>query len=181
MPSQIESETAAITLRNGSKIIPRAAQRADREIIQKFRNDCGWDEDKVDDWFDMTENGERLQYLFADEENNTWAMIALDLEDKHYHDTSVASIATKTGCVASLFIAESKRNQGAARPLIQYLEVQAKRHGVEWITCNTMPVNAASLRLFGSLGYKEYKREPRYEHPSFEGKAMAVFSHKKLE
>lgn len=80
MPSQIESETAAITLRNGSKIIPRAAQRADREIIQKFRNDCGWDEDKVDDWFDMTENGERLQYLFADEENNTWAMIALDLE-----------------------------------------------------------------------------------------------------
>lgn len=80
MPSQIESETAAITLRNGSKIVPRAAQRADREIIQKFRNDCGWDEDKVDDWFDMTENGERLQYLFADEENNTWAMIALDLE-----------------------------------------------------------------------------------------------------
>lgn len=84
MPSQIETDSSIFTLRDGTKVIPRTAQRSDREIIRQFRIDCGWDQDKVDDWFDMAEKGERLHYLFADEDKNTFAMIALDLEVRIY-------------------------------------------------------------------------------------------------
>jgi ribosomal protein S18 acetylase RimI-like enzyme len=104
----------------------------------------------------------------------------IDLQDFHYKDSSVASIASKTGSVASLYIVHSMRKQGVARQSILYLEEQAKLHGVEWITMNTMVTNSTSRSLFGSLGYIEYKTEPRYIITDAQDKIPAVFLHKHL-
>ncbi|KAG2188391.1 hypothetical protein INT44_001144 [Umbelopsis vinacea] len=182
MPSQVTEETIYITLRDGRKIVARPTDRnIDRETVYNFRVECGWDMDKVDDWFDMVENGLRLEYMAIGEDGEPVGMIALDLEDMHYKDVEVASRTTKTGCVASLYIAKSKRKGGAALALIEYLEVQAKANGVEWITMNTLPHNATSRHIFESLGYKKFKEGPRYKYPLVEELVDAVYYRKQIQ
>ncbi|KAJ2962034.1 hypothetical protein NQZ79_g2794 [Umbelopsis isabellina] len=181
MPSQVQNELDFIELPNGIKLFARVpAGDEDKAIVRQFRVECGWDLDKVDDWFRLTDEGYRLQYLFCNDQGTAVAMIALDLEDFHYKDTSVASISSKTGCVASLYIAHAMRKQGVARQAIIFLEKQAKLHGVEWITMNTMVTNNTSRSLFGSLGYNEYKTEPRYIVTDAQDRIPAVFYHKHL-
>ncbi|KAH8556610.1 acyl-CoA N-acyltransferase [Umbelopsis sp. PMI_123] len=180
MPTQVAKDTVHFTLRDGSRIIARTSERTDREIVRQFRIECGWDEDKVDDWFDMVDEGLRLQYMAIGEDGAPVGMIALDLEDMHYKDVEVASRTTKTGCVASLYISKSKRKGGAALALIEYLEVQAKAEGIECITMNTLPHNATSLHIFEGLGYKKFKEALRYKDPAHEELLAAVFLRKRL-
>jgi hypothetical protein len=81
MPSPVPAETIYITLRDGRKIIARPTNRnIDRETVYNFRVECGWDMDKVDDWFDMVEEGLRLEYMAIGEDGEPVGMIALDLE-----------------------------------------------------------------------------------------------------
>jgi len=99
----------------------------------------------------------------------------------HYKDVEVASRATNTGCVASLYIAKAKRQGGAALALIKYLEIQAKAKGVEWITMNTLPHNTTSRHIFESLGYKKFKEGIRYKDP-VDGKMLdAVYYRKQIQ
>ncbi|KAG2186243.1 hypothetical protein INT43_002681 [Umbelopsis isabellina] len=181
MSPPVEKDLEYLELPNGTKLFARVpAGDEDKAIVRQFRVECGWDLDKVDDWFRLTDEGYRLQYLFCNDEGTAVATIALDLEDFHYKDPSVASFSSKTGCVASLYITQAMRKQGVARQAILYLETQAKLHGVEWITMNTMVTNNVSRSLFSSLGYTEYKTEPRYIHTDFQDKILAVFYHKQL-
>jgi hypothetical protein len=81
MPTQIEKNLDCIELPNGTKLLARVpGGEADKAIVRQFRIECGWDLDKVDDWFQLTDDGYRLQYLFCDEQGAAVAMIALDLE-----------------------------------------------------------------------------------------------------
>lgn len=99
----------------------------------------------------------------------------------HYKDVEVASRATNTGCVASLYIAKAKRQGGAALALIEYLELQAKAKGVEWITMNTLPHNATSRHIFESLGYKKFKEGIRYKDPDSDQMLDAVYYRKQIQ
>lgn len=81
MPSQVDKDLDFIELPNGTRLLARIpAGDEDKAIVRQFRIECGWDLDKVDDWFRFTDEGKRLQYLFCDEEGTAGAMIALDLE-----------------------------------------------------------------------------------------------------
>jgi len=81
MPSPMPTDNIYITLRDGRKIIARPTDRnIDRETVYNFRVECGWDMDKVDDWFNMVEEGLRLEYMAIGEDGEPVGMIALDLE-----------------------------------------------------------------------------------------------------
>jgi hypothetical protein len=104
MPTQVAKDTVHFTLRDGSRVIARTSERTDREIVRQFRIECGWDEDKVDDWFDMVDEGLRLQYMAIGEDGAPVGMIALDLEVNRLHVLGVCyRFTAKMGIVYLLF------------------------------------------------------------------------------
>ncbi|MDQ3128654.1 MAG: GNAT family N-acetyltransferase, partial [Chloroflexota bacterium] len=55
-------------------------------------------------------------------------------------------------------VLDGYRGQGIGRALIVHVEAWAAGHGVERVILNVAEANVNAIRLYHSLGYREYDR-----------------------
>jgi ribosomal protein S18 acetylase RimI-like enzyme len=134
----------------------REACEEDGPRLRALRLEAGWDADAVPDWFLAMERGERGMWV-AELDGQVVAMVALDFLDK---DPQVAD-GRGTAAVTSLAVTAGAARKGLGRFLTLFAETQARAHGVRVLTLNTRPTNSAALALYGGLGYRPFKQEPR--------------------
>ena len=138
------------------KPLVREALAEDAPRLRALRVEAGWDEEAIGSWFDAMQRRERGMWV-AELEGKVVAMVAVDFIDS---DPDVADGRT-TAAVTSLAVTAGAARRGLGRLLTLFAEEQAKARGVQTLTLNTRPTNAAALALYVGLGYQAFKREPR--------------------
>jgi ribosomal protein S18 acetylase RimI-like enzyme len=146
----------------------RRARPEDAQALRGLRLEAGWDEDAVPAWLLSMQRGERDMWV-VEEEGALLAMVALDYVDE---DEDVADGAS-TAALSSLLVTARAARRGLGRSLTRFAEEQARARGVQLLTLNTKPSNAAALALYEGLGYRRFKEAPRTW-------GMAVFLRKPL-
>ena len=63
--------------------------------------------------------------------------------------------------VTSLAILPHAERRGLGRALTVFAEERARARGIEVLTLNTRPTNAAAIALYQSLGYRRWKEADR--------------------
>jgi ribosomal protein S18 acetylase RimI-like enzyme len=147
----------------------RPARPLDAAALLALRLEAGWGADEVPDWYEAMRLGERKMWV-AEVDGKVVAMVALDFVDD---DPEVAD-GKATAALASLIVTARVARRGLGRRLSLFAEHQALARGVEVLTLNTRPSNAAALALYEDLGYRTFKRGPR-------SWGDAVFLRKRLE
>jgi len=134
----------------------RPARAEDGPRLVELRREAGWDADAVPSWFSAVQRHERAMWV-AEEGGQVVAMVALDFVDE---DPEVAD-GRSTAAITSLAVTQAAAGRGLGRALTLFAEAQAKAHGVQTLTLNTKPTNAAALALYQGLGYRPFKEEAR--------------------
>jgi ribosomal protein S18 acetylase RimI-like enzyme len=135
----------------------------------EMRREAGWDEEKVPAWIAQSLAGQRPTWV-AELDGEAVGMISLEFDDP---DPEVADGRT-VAAVTSLAVLARAGRRGIGRTLTVFAEEQARLRGVETLTLNTRPTNAAALALYEGLGYRRWKQELR-------SWGLAVFLRKRLQ
>jgi len=134
----------------------RQARAEDAPSMRALRLEAGWDAEAVPAWLEAMERGERAMWV-AELSGRVVAMVALDFFDV---DPEVAD-GRSTAAVTSLAVTAAAARQGLGRTLTLFAEAQASARGIQVLTLNTKPSNAAALALYQGLGYHPFKQQPR--------------------
>jgi ribosomal protein S18 acetylase RimI-like enzyme len=134
----------------------RKAQREDASALLALRLEAGWGAEEVPDWYEAMQRGARGMWV-AELDGAVVAMVALDFVDV---DPEVAD-GGATAALASLIVTARVARRGLGRLLTLFAEREAQARGVEVLTLNTRPGNAAALALYEDLGYRTFKQGPR--------------------
>jgi ribosomal protein S18 acetylase RimI-like enzyme len=136
--------------------------------MTEMRREAGWDEDRIPAWISESLSGRRPTWV-AELEGQAVGMVSLEFEDP---DPEVAD-GRSVAAVTSLTVLARAGRRGIGRALTVFAEDQARSRGVETLTLNTRPTNAAALALYEGLGYRRWKEQPR-------SWGLAVFLRKRL-
>ena len=136
--------------------VVRVARREDAPQLKALRLEAGWGADEVSAWFEAVARGERAMWV-VEVAQEVVAMVALDFLDE---DPDVADGRT-TAAVTSLAVTAAAGRRGLGRSLTVYAEAQAQARGIQVLTLNTRPSNAAALALYRGLGYHPFKQATR--------------------
>ena len=58
--------------------------------------------------------------------------------------------------ILDIWIAEKHRRKGFARQAIDFIVSQSKQRGIDAVTLNVFPSNAAAIALYEKLGFKNF-------------------------
>lgn len=68
------------------------------------------------------------------------------------------------------------RGRGVARELLKAMSRLLREKGLEWLTLEVRPSNAAALRLYNTLGFRQVGRRPRYyRNPTEDAILMTLY------
>jgi len=80
---------------------------------------------------------------------------SVDLADPHHPGSMLRNLPTAEFGVS---VVEARRGHGIGRVLIAHVERWAAAHGVERMVLNVSEANEGAIRLYRSLGYRDYDR-----------------------
>jgi mycothiol synthase len=146
----------------------RPVRPEDEPALAEMRREAGWHEELVSEWITESLAGRRPTWV-AELEGQAVGMVSLEFEDP---DPEVADGRT-VAAVTSLAVLARAGRRGIGRALTVFAEERARSRGVETLTLNTRPTNAAALALYEGLGYRRWKEQPR-------SWGLAVFLRKRL-
>jgi ribosomal protein S18 acetylase RimI-like enzyme len=152
----------------GTDIVIRPVRTEDAPALREMRREAGWHEEMVPEWIAESRAGRRPTWV-AVLEAQPVGMVSLEFEDPDPEVADGRSIAA----VTSLAVLARAGRRGIGRALTVFAEEQARSRGVEVLTLNTRPTNAAAVALYEGLGYRRWKEQPR-------SWGLAVFLRKRL-
>ena len=141
----------------------------DAPALVRMREHAGWDVEKVSAWIAESLAGRRPTWVL-ELDGETVGMVSLEWDDA---DPEVAN-GREVAAVTSLAILPHVERRGLGRTLTVFAEDRARAQGIEVLTLNTRPTNAAAIALYESLGYRRWKEMDRPW-------GRAVFLRKRLE
>lgn len=136
--------------------IIRLVRADDAPALLRMREHAGWDADQVPRWIAESIAGHRPTWV-VEVEGEPVGMVSLEWDDA---DPEVAN-GREVAAVTSLSILPHAERKGLARALTVFAELRARERGIEVLTLNTRPTNVAAIRLYESLGYRQWKEMDR--------------------
>jgi ribosomal protein S18 acetylase RimI-like enzyme len=161
----------------------------DYEALRQMRISSGFYVDHIPLWAQQIASSKRRLYFMYLSDPSTYGaapvgMVSLSFENPQ--DSTLASFSS-TGRVeiTSLFIYSAYRHLRLGIMAMMEMERRAVEFGASAVTLST-PAAEASLRVYRSLGYREYKRATSYSRSDVAGALMppenvvAAFLEKRL-
>ena len=136
--------------------IIRLVRADDAPALLRMREHAGWDADQVPRWIAESIAGHRPTWV-VEVEGEPVGMVSLEWDDA---DPEVAN-GREVAAVTSLSILPHAERKGLGRALTVFAELRARERGIEVLTLNTRPTNVAAIRLYESLGYRQWKEMDR--------------------
>ena len=136
--------------------IIRLVRADDAPALLRMREHAGWDADQVPCWIAESIAGHRPTWV-VEVEGEPVGMVSLEWDDA---DPEVAN-GREVAAVTSLSILPHAERKGLGRALTVFAELRARERGIEVLTLNTRPTNVAAIRLYESLGYRQWKEMDR--------------------
>lgn len=147
----------------------RPVRADDAPALVRMRQHAGWEAEKVPAWIAASLAGHRPTWV-VELAGEAVGMVSLEWDDP---DPEVAN-GREVAAVTSLAILPHAERRGLGRALTGFAEERARARGIEVLTLNTRPTNAAAIALYESLGYRRWKEADR-------SWGRAVFLRKRLE
>jgi ribosomal protein S18 acetylase RimI-like enzyme len=134
----------------------RLVRADDAPALVRMREHAGWEVEKVPGWIAASLTGTRPTWV-VELDGEAVGMVSLEWDDA---DPEVAN-GREVAAVTSLAILPHAERRGLGRALTVFAEERARARGIEILTLNTRPTNAAAIALYESLGYRRWKEMDR--------------------
>jgi len=99
--------------------------------------------------------GGTAEYVAAMVGDEMAGSASVDVEDPYHPGNMMRSVATAEFGVS---VVEAWRGHGIGSVLIEHVERWAAEHGVRRMILNVAEANVGAIRLYRSLGYRDYDR-----------------------
>lgn len=157
--------------------VPVPFSPTDYEALRQMRISSGFYVDHIPLWAQQIVASKRRLYFIYLADPSTYGavpvgMVSLSFENPQ--DSALASfLSTGRVEITSLFIYAAYRHLRLGIMAMMEMERRAVEFGASAVTLNT-PAIEASLRVYRSLGYREYKRTTSYSRSDVAGAFMPI-------